>query len=74
MTTLTEAPPAPETTGHSIGRDGEQSRAVYPHTEGFVARDGQRIFYEIYGEGEETLFLLPTDGAARAARRLAELL
>ena len=31
-----------------------------PHTEGFVERDGQQLFYEIYGEGEETLFLIPT--------------
>ena len=38
----------------------EQSRARYPDSEGFVGRDGQRLFYEIYGEGEETIFLLPT--------------
>jgi len=38
----------------------EQSRARYPDNEGFVERDGQRIFYEVYGEGEHTLFLLPT--------------
>jgi pimeloyl-ACP methyl ester carboxylesterase/predicted glycosyltransferase len=38
----------------------EQSRARYPDNEGFVERDGQRIFYEVYGEGEETIFLLPT--------------
>jgi pimeloyl-ACP methyl ester carboxylesterase/predicted glycosyltransferase len=41
-------------------RDGEQSRATYPHSEGFVERDGQRVFYEVYGDGEETVFLLPT--------------
>jgi len=40
----------------------EQSRAGYPDTEGFVERDGQRLFYEVYGEGEgeQTIFLLPT--------------
>jgi pimeloyl-ACP methyl ester carboxylesterase/predicted glycosyltransferase len=43
-----------------VGRDGEQSRARYPDTEGFVERDGQRLFYEVYGEGEETIFLAPT--------------
>jgi pimeloyl-ACP methyl ester carboxylesterase/predicted glycosyltransferase len=43
-----------------IGRDGEQSRACYPDSEGFAERDGQRLFYEVYGEGEETLFLAPT--------------
>ena len=31
-----------------------------PTREGFAERDGQRLFYEVYGEGEETLFLLPT--------------
>jgi pimeloyl-ACP methyl ester carboxylesterase/predicted glycosyltransferase len=49
-------PPARET----IGRDDEQSRAAYPDREGFAERDGQRLFYEVYGEGEETVFLLPT--------------
>jgi pimeloyl-ACP methyl ester carboxylesterase/predicted glycosyltransferase len=38
----------------------EQSRAGYPDTEGFVERDGQRLFYEVYGESEQTIFLLPT--------------
>jgi pimeloyl-ACP methyl ester carboxylesterase/predicted glycosyltransferase len=38
----------------------EQSRARYPDTEGFVERDDQRLFYEVYGEGQETIFLLPT--------------
>ena len=39
---------------------GEQSRARYPDAEGFVERDGMQLFYEVYGEGEETVFLLPT--------------
>jgi pimeloyl-ACP methyl ester carboxylesterase/predicted glycosyltransferase len=42
------------------GREGEQSRACYPDAEGSVERDGQRLFYEVYGDGEETVFLLPT--------------
>jgi pimeloyl-ACP methyl ester carboxylesterase/predicted glycosyltransferase len=41
-------------------REGEQSRAVYPSEEGFAERDGRKLFYEVYGEGDETLFLLPT--------------
>jgi hypothetical protein len=43
-----------------VGHDGEQSRARYPDSEGFVERGGQRLFYEVYGEGKETIFLLPT--------------
>jgi pimeloyl-ACP methyl ester carboxylesterase/predicted glycosyltransferase len=41
-------------------RGPEQSRARYPDIEGFVERDGQRLFYEVNGEGEQTIFLLPT--------------
>jgi pimeloyl-ACP methyl ester carboxylesterase/predicted glycosyltransferase len=52
------APIAPS--AESAGREGEQSRARYPNSEGFVERDGMNLFYELYGEGEETIFLLPT--------------
>ena len=38
---------------------GEQSRARYPDASGHVERDGQRLYFELYGDGEETLFLLP---------------
>jgi pimeloyl-ACP methyl ester carboxylesterase/predicted glycosyltransferase len=41
-------------------RADEQTRARYPATEGYVERDGQRVFYEVYGDGDETVFLLPT--------------
>ena len=38
----------------------EQTRARYPDTEGYVERDGVRLFYEVYGKGEPTILLLPT--------------
>jgi pimeloyl-ACP methyl ester carboxylesterase/predicted glycosyltransferase len=38
----------------------QQTRARYPHAEGYVERDGVRIFYEVYGEGEPTVLLMPT--------------
>jgi pimeloyl-ACP methyl ester carboxylesterase len=38
----------------------EQSRARYPETDAYVERDGVRIHYEVYGEGEPTVLLLPT--------------
>ncbi len=41
-------------------KDGEQTRAAYPSDSGFVERDGIRVFWESYGEGEDTIFLLPT--------------
>jgi pimeloyl-ACP methyl ester carboxylesterase/predicted glycosyltransferase len=50
----------------TTGRGGEQSRARYPDSEGYVERDGRRLFYELYGEGEETIFLLPTWSAVHS--------
>jgi pimeloyl-ACP methyl ester carboxylesterase len=38
----------------------EQTRARTPDVEGFVERDGVRVFFEAYGEGEQTILLLPT--------------
>src|SRR3954464_9090511 len=40
-------------------RSREPMRARYPDAEGHVERDGVRIFYEVYGDGEPTLLLLP---------------
>ncbi|MGH3135733.1 MAG: alpha/beta fold hydrolase [Gaiellaceae bacterium] len=42
------------------GTEREQTRARYPDEEGYVERDGVRIFYEVYGSGEPTILLLPT--------------
>ena len=38
----------------------EQSRACYPDQAGFVEREGCRLYFEVYGSGEPTVFLLPT--------------
>jgi pimeloyl-ACP methyl ester carboxylesterase/predicted glycosyltransferase len=38
----------------------EQTRARYPDETGYVERDGVRVFWERYGEGEPTVLLLPT--------------
>ena len=38
----------------------EQTRARYPDQDGYVERDGVRIFYEVYGSGDPTVLLLPT--------------
>ena len=38
----------------------EQTRARYPDEEGTIEREGFRLYYEVYGEGEPTVFLLPT--------------
>ena len=34
-------------------------RARYPDAEGYVERDGVRVFYEVFGTGEQTILLLP---------------
>jgi pimeloyl-ACP methyl ester carboxylesterase/predicted glycosyltransferase len=38
----------------------EQTRARYPDQDGYVERDGIRVYWERYGEGPETILLLPT--------------
>src|SRR5688572_3185969 len=38
----------------------EQSRARYPDEEGFIERDGVRVFWESYGSGDPTILFLPT--------------
>jgi pimeloyl-ACP methyl ester carboxylesterase/predicted glycosyltransferase len=38
----------------------EQSRARHPDSSGYIKRDGVRLYYEVYGSGEPTVFLLPT--------------
>ena len=52
---VSASPPGPADTAAP-----EQTRARYPDVEGYAERDGQRLFYEVYGEGEDTVFLLPT--------------
>jgi pimeloyl-ACP methyl ester carboxylesterase/predicted glycosyltransferase len=39
---------------------GEQTRACYPEQSGYAKRDGVRLYYEVYGSGDTTVFLLPT--------------
>jgi pimeloyl-ACP methyl ester carboxylesterase len=38
----------------------EQTRARYPDEEGYVERDGVRVFYESYGRGDPPVLFLPT--------------
>ena len=50
---------APTTTMPMAG-PAEQTRARYPDASGFVERDGVRVFWERYGDGEPTILLMPT--------------
>jgi pimeloyl-ACP methyl ester carboxylesterase/predicted glycosyltransferase len=54
VTTVTMSPP------QLAAAAQEQSRARYPDEEGFVERDGVRVFWERYGDGDPTVLLLPT--------------
>jgi pimeloyl-ACP methyl ester carboxylesterase len=45
---------------HPGAARAEQSRARYPDDEGFVERDGVRVFYEVYGDAATTFLLFPT--------------
>jgi len=38
----------------------EQSRARYPDSSGYIERDGVRVFWERYGDGDPTVLFLPT--------------
>jgi pimeloyl-ACP methyl ester carboxylesterase len=38
----------------------EQTRARYPDETGYVERDGVRVGYEVYGDGDPTVLLMPT--------------
>ncbi len=35
-------------------------RAMLPHTEGFLDRDGIKVHYEVYGRGDRTIVFVPT--------------
>lgn len=50
-----------------IARDWRADRARQPLTEGFVDRDGVRTFYEVFGDGEPTILMLPTWSVLHAA-------
>src|ERR671934_2976523 len=41
-------------------RPHEQTRARYPDETGYVERDGVRVFWERYGDGDPTVLFLPT--------------
>src|SRR4051812_47457555 len=51
---MTVAPVEPASAQH------EQTRARYPDDEGFIERDGVRVFWESYGQGEQTVLFMPT--------------
>ena len=38
----------------------EQTRARYPDESGYVERNGVKLYWEVYGSGEQTVFLMPT--------------
>ncbi len=41
-------------------RRREQTRARYPDADGYVERDGVRVFWELCGEGDQTILFLPS--------------
>ena len=44
----------------ATGGPREQTRAMYPDTEGSIERDGVRVFYEVYGTDGPTVLFCPT--------------
>ena len=41
-------------------------RARYPDAEGFIERDGVKVGYEVFGEGEPTVVFPPVDGIVQS--------
>jgi pimeloyl-ACP methyl ester carboxylesterase/predicted glycosyltransferase len=61
MTTTSRSGTAPADQADPSGAARrEQTRARYPDSTGYVQRAGVRLYYEVYGSGEQTVFLLPT--------------
>jgi pimeloyl-ACP methyl ester carboxylesterase len=58
--TATAQPAAEDQPGVPDPYPREQTRARYPDSTGYVERDGVRLYHEVYGSGEPTIFLLPT--------------
>jgi pimeloyl-ACP methyl ester carboxylesterase/predicted glycosyltransferase len=48
------------TTTGSEQRPLDGSRARYPDDEGYIEREGVRVFWESYGTGDQTVLFLPT--------------
>ncbi len=44
----------------SVQPGPEPTRAIYPDDQGYVERDGVRVFWERYGDGAPTIALLPS--------------
>jgi pimeloyl-ACP methyl ester carboxylesterase len=59
---MVHAPDRPVTAPPAGGsaRPREQMRARYPDVERFVERGGVRVAYEVYGEGDVTILMVPT--------------
>ena len=56
-------PTAPRASGGEVASTDvrrEQTRAYDPDETGYVEVDGVRVFWERYGDGEQTILLLPT--------------
>lgn len=48
-------------------------RAKLPDREGFIERDGVKVHYEVYGDGEETLLFLPAFPIGHSRKWKAQL-
>jgi pimeloyl-ACP methyl ester carboxylesterase/predicted glycosyltransferase len=59
MTARSGAAPADQADPSGAARP-EQTRARYPDSTGYIQRAGVRVYYEVYGSGEQTVLLLPT--------------
>jgi hypothetical protein len=48
-------------------------RAREPDREGFVDRDGVKLHYEVFGDGEPTLMLVPSNPIVHSSQWMAQV-
>jgi hypothetical protein len=53
------SPPARSLQAENVREEGRM-RARKPDRQGYTVRDGIRLYWELHGQGEPTVFLLPT--------------
>lgn len=60
-------------TTHPMVRERDASRARYPDDQGYVERNGVRLFYEVHGIGEPTIVLVPSSPIVHSRQWKAQI-
>ena len=55
------------------GTEEAAMRARYPDVEGFIERDGVKVGYEVFGEGEPAVVFVPIDAIVQSRAYKAQV-